>query len=97
STSDFIVAFVVKHTTPADAGGVPYGALYSKQIADVSPYNGVGLFANTPSGSTGFLAQLNANGASELTSTSTGYNNGSPFVVVLHRASVTSDAGGGTD
>jgi hypothetical protein len=87
NTGDFVLALVVRNGKPTDAG-VPYGTLYSKQIADVSPYDGVGLFANTPNRTSALLAQLNANAASELTTSSTGYNDDTPFLVVLHRALV---------
>ncbi len=91
-SADFVLAIVFQNAKPTDAG-VPYGTLYSKQIADVSPFDGVGLFANTPSRTSALLAQLNSNAASEVTTGSTGYNSDAPFVVVLHRAFVTPDAG----
>jgi hypothetical protein len=84
-TGDFVLAIVVQHSTPADGGTTPYGTLYSKQVSDVSPYNGVGLFANTPSRSTALLAQLNALSTGEFTTGTSGYNDDVPFVVVMHR------------
>jgi len=96
-TSDFVVAIVVQHTTPVDAGTVPYGTLYSKQIADVAPYTGVGLFANTPERTTAILEQLNEYGTSEITSTTSGYNDGVPFLVVIHRAAIPIVVDGGAD
>ncbi len=94
-TGDFVVALVVQHTTFANDAGSVYGTLYSKQIADVSPYGGVGLFANTPSRTSAILAQLST--AAATTSGSAGYNNGSPFVVVMHRSIDAPDAGSPVD
>jgi hypothetical protein len=98
-TNDFVLAVVVQHTTFEDGGGFSYGTLYSKQIYDTAPYVGVGLFANIPGGTSSILEQLDEFGPTEVTSGGTGYNDGTPFVVVIHRAGNPSDGGveGGTD
>jgi hypothetical protein len=91
-TQDFVLAVVVQHTTYEDGGGPAYGTLYSKQFYDVSPYDGVGLFGNT--GGTGaILEQLNQYGTTEVTSGGSDYNDGVPFVVLIHRAGIASDGG----
>jgi hypothetical protein len=94
-TGDFVVALVVQHTTFQNDAGTVYGTLYSKQIADVSPFGGVGLFANTPSRTSAILAQLST--AAQLTSDTAGYNNGTPFVVLMHRSVSAADAGSPAD
>jgi len=91
-TGDFVLAIVVQHTTSTDAG-TPYGTLYSKQIYDTAPFTGVGLFANTPTRTSAILEQLNEFASTEVTSGGTGYNNGSPFIVVVHRSVTLPDGG----
>jgi hypothetical protein len=93
ATQDFALAVVVQHTTYEDGGGSSYGTLYSKQIYDTAPYTGVGLFANVPGGTSKILEQLNQYGTSEVTSGSSGYNDGTPFVVLIHRAAIVADGG----
>ena len=90
-TGEFLVAVVAQHTTPLDAGA-GYGFLFSKQIQNASPYPGPCLIANTGSLTTGIEAQV-AYGAGDVFSTTTGYNNGTPFYVDMHRFAATSDAG----
>jgi hypothetical protein len=96
-TNDFVLAIVVQHTTYVDGGGYSYGALYSKQIYDTAPYQGVGLFANLPGGASNILEQLNENSPTELTSSGSGYNDDTPFLVVIHRSSVVLATDGGAD
>jgi len=96
-TNDFLLAVVVQHTTYVDAGGSTYGALYSKQIYNDPPYQGVGLFANLPGGSSNILEQLNEYGSTEVTSGGSGYNDGAPVLVVIHRSSIVLAVDGGTD
>jgi hypothetical protein len=98
-TNDFLLAVVVQHTTyeSPDAGGSTYGALYSKQIYDTAPYQGVGLFANRPGGASNILEQLNEYGTTEVTSAGSGYNDGTPFLVVIHRSSIVLAVDGGAD
>jgi len=90
-TGDFLIAEVAQHTTPTDAG-VGYGFLFSKQDETHSPYPGPALIANTGSLTTGIEAQVAA-GIGDVISGSTGYNNGTPFYVTMHRFAVPSDAG----
>ncbi len=90
-TGDFLIAEVAQHTTPTDAG-VGYGFLFSKQDEVHAPYLGPALIANTGLLTSGIQAQV-ASGTGSVFSGLTGYNNGTPFYVTMHRFAVTSDAG----
>jgi len=90
STLDFLVAVVVAHKTPPDAG-VGYGTLYSKQVTDVSPYPGFNLSANAADSlmpSASIWAQVTFQSGSFVESAGANLNDGRPMCVTVHRFEV---------
>jgi hypothetical protein len=90
-TSDFTVAVVVQHTTATPN----YGALYSKQDPGTFPYYGVGFWGNSvvTGAGTGLMGEISDKTGGIFDSTMMGLNSGAPFVAILHRAALASDAG----
>lgn len=83
-TDDFTIAVVTKFNN-AQAN---YAAFYTKQQENISPYVGASIWANfpSPSQSTKFGLQLDANTGHYITSTATGLNDNMPHLLIGHRS-----------